>query len=449
MARFLCAATPMPGHINPLVSVAKALQARGHEVAFYTRESRRRLLEEEGLGVFPFGDSFEARIQEGNDDAAAPRATQRHVALSLYIALQNLMVDSIPDQLVDLQAILQDWRPDAILSDVLMWGPFLLWEMTRVPVAFMTPTMSSLIPGPDAPLGPGLPPPKGPGGRMLARIIALALTALTRGPARRLDRIRTSQGLPPLGCGLSSSLGRLPLFLVPSVPELDYNRRDLPPSVRYVGPCIWNKPSGEPPPHWLEALPPDLPWVHVTEGTVHVQDPFLLRGAARGLGGLPMEVILTSGSLRAPEALELGPLAPNVRLERWVSHSDLLPRCAAVVTTGGAGTVMASLQAGVPMVIVPTGWDKPDNAQRVVDAGAGLRLEPHRCSPARLRAAVERVLREPGFRENARRISKQLANAGGPPRAASLLESLAVKPAECASEVVGQSSAQPREAARN
>ncbi len=114
-----------------------------------------------------------------------------------------------------------------------------------------------------------------------------------------------------------------------------------------------------------------------------------------------------------------------MRLQRWVSHADLLPRCAVLVTTGGAGTVMASLQAGVPMVVVPTHWDKVDNAQRIVESGAGLRVAPHQCTPDRLRAAVNRVLAEPSFRDNARRLARRLTETPGPPRAAELLEILA------------------------
>jgi UDP:flavonoid glycosyltransferase YjiC (YdhE family) len=95
------------------------------------------------------------------------------------------------------------------------------------------------------------------------------------------------------------------------------------------------------------------------------------------------------------------------------------------VTTGGAATVLASLQAGVPLVVVPTFWDKNDNAQRVVEAGVGIRLAPRRCTPERLRAAVMRLLDEPTFRQNARHMARRFAEASGPPRAAELLENLA------------------------
>jgi UDP:flavonoid glycosyltransferase YjiC (YdhE family) len=139
-----------------------------------------------------------------------------------------------------------------------------------------------------------------------------------------------------------------------------------------------------------------------------------------------MEVILTTGTQsRDPVTLGFHSLAANVHVERWVSHEDLLPRCAVIVTTGGAATVLASLKAGVPLVVVPTFWDKSDNAQRVVEAGVGLRLAPRRCTPDRVRAAVMRLLDEPAFRENARRMARRFAEAPGPAGAGKLLEKLA------------------------
>lgn len=157
---------------------------------------------------------------------------------------------------------------------------------------------------------------------------------------------------------------------------------------------------------------------------MHVENPFLLRAAAQGLANLHMEIVMTAASDYEPHELDLGPRAPNIHVARWISHSDLLPNTAVIVTTGGAGTIMAALAAGVPIIVVPTEWDKPENAQRVVEIGAGLRLEPRLCTPERLRAAVERVLCDPTYRTNAGRMANLLRSYGGPARAAELLEEL-------------------------
>jgi len=54
-----------------------------------------------------------------------------------------------------------------------MWGPILvIWEKTGIPVALLSQMIGSMIPGPDAPpWGPGLPPPRTFGTRLLARAL--------------------------------------------------------------------------------------------------------------------------------------------------------------------------------------------------------------------------------------------------------------------------------------
>jgi len=256
------------------------------------------------------------------------------------------------------------------------------------------------------------------------RLVAFGVDVFVTDFRRAANALRERYGLPPLSISVTEYTGHMPLYLVPGAPEFDYERHDLPPSVHYVGPCLWNKPHHETSADWLAQLPRDQPWIHVTEGTFHRQDPFVLRAAARGLANLPMQVIMTTGRDRDPEELDLGPMAPNVHVMRWVSHSELLPYTDVVVTTGGAGTVLAALSAGVPLVIIPTDWDKPENAQRVVEAGAGLRLAPGRCTPKQLRASVERVLNNPSFRQNAQHLAAIFARCGGAARAAELLENL-------------------------
>ena len=153
----------------------------------------------------------------------------------------------------------------------------------------------------------------------------------------------------------------------------------------------------------------------------------MLRSAAQGLAGTGVEVIITHGRDRRPDELTLGAPAANIHLARWVSHDALLPRCAALVTTGGAGSTMAGLRAGIPEIIVPTTWDKPDNARRVTEAGAGIILSPRRCSPRTMREAVEQVLSDPSYRLAAQDCARRLAAAPGAAGAAELISQLALR----------------------
>jgi UDP:flavonoid glycosyltransferase YjiC (YdhE family) len=422
--RLLFTCWPFEGHVFPAMSLALAARERGAEVAFYTGRRLQPIVEAQDIECFTF-DRVQAVWEHVHEREREVRGRRGSLQLQRE-AFNDWLVGSIPDQVADVRAVIDRWHPDAIVTDGSMWGPSLvLHEADGIPVVFASTLIYPLVPGRDAPLpGSGLGPPRGAAGRAVAWGIARAVDLAARGARRRLDGIRADHGLRPLGCPVNEWMGGLPLYLVGSVAELDFRRRDLPPSVRRVGPLLWHPPEPPGTRAWLDQVPADRPWVHVTEGTSHFQAPLLLPAAARGLAGAPFEAILTTGSERDPASLGL-PAAPNVHLTDWLSHGELLPRCAAVVTTGGAQTIVSALAAGVPLVVVPTLWDKPANARRIAAAGVGVQVAPKACTPERLRAAVDEVLGDPSYGRNAARMAQALAAAPGPAGAAEMIAELA------------------------
>ena len=426
MAKFLFTVWPYPGHIHPNVAIAHALGERCHEIAFYTGGSLSTSLESEGFRCCPF-----RRV----DEAGAEKIVRTLDAQSLEwwkasrskALLCEWLLGTIDAQVQDVSAVLSAWRPDVVVCDPGMWGPLLvLQETERIPLAIMSYSAACMLPGPDGDIV-GLPLAKAQGpvarfGRRILRSVAHVLTADVR---RRVEAVRARHGLSPIRMSATAFAGQVPLYLVPSTPEFDRQRRDLPRSVHYVGPCAWDKPSTAPPLPWLTELSPDRPLVYVTEGTMHSKPAFLLRAGLQGLASLPVQMIATTGKGRDPDSLGLGAVPPNARVERFVPHSDLLPHADVVVTTGGTGTVLATLSAGVPLVVVPTAWDQPLNAWRVAESGAGIRLPPNECTPERIRGAVARVLSDPSFRRNAQRLATDFARYGGATQAADLLDDLA------------------------
>jgi MGT family glycosyltransferase len=383
-------------------------------------------VEGEGFPLFPSGKEQEDAMYDFMFAPEQARTLNWRSMLQFSTTLQGWLLDTIPQQVEDLEPILSKWRPDVVATEQNMLAPVLiLREKHDLPVAVLS-YFSCTIPGPDAPpFGLGLPRPRNWHTRLLSQAVSLVTKPVRARFRRAANEIRQRYGLPPLKTSVLEFTGTMPLYVVMGTAEFDYERRDLPASVHYVGACLWDKPRHERPSDWLNDLPHNQPWVHASEGTVHVLSPFVLKAAAQGLANLPMQVILTTGGNREPEELDLGPIAPNVRVVRWVSHTELLPHLDVMITTGGSATVQSTLKAGVPLIIVPTEWDKPDIARRVVESGAGLRLAPQDCTPQRLRAAVEEVLHTPSFRQNAKRMATAFARYGGPAAAAELLEKLA------------------------
>ena len=84
-----------------------------------------------------------------------------------------------------------------------------------------------------------------------------------------------------------------------------------------------------------------------------------------------------------------------------------------------------ALAHGLPLVVVPYAFDQPEVAQRVAQAGAGVRLDAATLTPAAVRDAVRALLRQSTYREQAQGLAALLSRHDGPAEAAALLTRLA------------------------
>ena len=426
MARFLIAVLPIPGHYFPNLAVAAALRTRGHEVAFVTGRRARAAIEADGFEWIGFNRIDEALIDRIFYEPQGRRAPWDLPLLVQRRRYAELLLGTLDDQVPDVEAAVTRWAPDVLVCDPVLWGPLLvLPDRARLTVAVFAYVPLCPLPGRDvAPIGLGLPPPRTAVSRMRATIAKAAVTLSTGRFRKAVNVLRGRYGLAPIHGSPAAYAGRLPLYLVAGTREFDYDRRDLPASVHYVGPCLWERKRTGALPAWWNVLPAGEPWVHVSEGTVHTQQPIVANAAARGLAGLRLRVIISTS--------EGDPAAParvngNVVHEHWQNLylGDLLPRTGVLVTTGGAGTVLAGLRYGVPQVVIPTEWDKPEIASRVQAAGAGVVLAPRACTPDRVRRAVERVIGDPSYATRARALAENFGRLDGPAEAARLLSMLA------------------------
>jgi len=94
-------------------------------------------------------------------------------------------------------------------------------------------------------------------------------------------------------------------------------------------------------------------------------------------------------------------------------HDWLLPRVAAVVHHGGAGTTAGGLLAGKPTFVVPFFGDQPFWGRAVVSAGVGVEPCPiSELTVDRLSAAFAQLL-QPEMRERAERLERQMRQEDG------------------------------------
>jgi UDP:flavonoid glycosyltransferase YjiC (YdhE family) len=393
--RVLVGAFGDAGHVFPAIALGKALAARGHEVVIETWEERRTAVEGEGLG---FAAAEEYRMFPPPD----PESKEGQHAAEAALALRPL---------------LEDFRPHAVVSDILTLAPSLAAEQAGIPLATLIPHIYPVV-EPGLPFfAIGLRPPRTRLGRAMWRTgHDRALKVGLEQGRRDLNIQRARLGLPPLGRfhgGISPDLA-----LVATYPQLEYPR-DWPAGVEITGPMTFEMPHPE-----IELPPGEDPLVLVAPSTAHDSGNHLVRTALAALADEPVRVVATTNRVAPQRPIEV---PANARLVEWLSYSQLMPAAAAIVSHGGHGTVARALGAGTPVLVCPIIGDMSETAMRVDWAGAGLSLPWRLCRPAPLRWATRRLLHESSFAAKAEEIAAWGRANDGAARGAELVERLALK----------------------
>ena len=393
--RILIGAFGDAGHVFPAIALGKALAERGHEVVIETWEERRLAVEGEGLG---FAAAEEYRMFPPPD----PESEEGQHAAEAALALRPL---------------LDEFRPHALVSDILTLAPTLAAEQAGIPLATLIPHIYPVV-EPGLPFfAIGLRPPRTRLGRALWRTghdRALKI-GLEQG-RRDLNIQRARLDLPPLDRfhgGISPDLA-----LVATYPQLEYPR-DWPAGVEITGPMTFELPHPE-----IELPPGEDPLVLVAPSTAHDSDNHLVRTALAALAEEPVRVVATTNLVAPQRPIEV---PANARLVEWLSYSQLMPAASAIVSHGGHGTVARALGAGTPVLVCPIIGDMSETAMRIDWAGAGLSLPWRLCRPGPLRWATRRLLHEPSFTAKAEEIAAWGRANDGAGRGAELVERLALK----------------------
>jgi MGT family glycosyltransferase len=402
MARILAYTTPARGHLFPLVPILDELHRRGHQVVLRTLASQVPLMQERGFAAAPISAQVEA-IQLEDWRARNSRA-------ALGLAVQVFCARAEHDA-PDLQRAIADERPDALIVDINSWGGLAAAEAWGGPWATVCPYPLALRSADVPPFGPGLPPARGPLGRVRDRLLRpLVLGTIETSMLPPLNGVRRQLGLAPLP-EVDDLFRRPQLLLYLTAEPFEYPRRDWPKSVVMVGPCEWDPQADLP--SWLAEI--TQPMVLVTTSSEFQDDGRLIQTAFDALADEPVAVVAT---LPAGDPTRFHPPS-NAHLERFVPHGPVLDRAVCAITHGGMGATQKALARGVPVCVVPFGRDQLEVARRVEVADAGTRLPASRLRPDRLRAKVREAMAKV---EGARRVAAAFAAAGGPSAAADAVE---------------------------
>lgn len=165
------------------------------------------------------------------------------------------------------------------------------------------------------------------------------------------------------------------------------------------------------------------PKILVTIGTTfdHSLKQQFLRKVTEAFENEMMGVVIISD----PELFDYIP--DNFIVCKQIPQLKLIPLMDAVVCHGGHNTVCEALSYAKPLVVLPVAYDQSYVASTVVDSGSGIRLNFNRFKAQQLKDAVNKVLYDKKYSENAQTVQKSFEEAGGVTKAVKLLENILTK----------------------
>jgi UDP:flavonoid glycosyltransferase YjiC (YdhE family) len=375
--RILFATTRGAGHVGPLTPFAHACVAAGHEILFTAAPSAEPHVRRAGLPFAAVGEPDETTMAAIWERVKATTNEDAGRIVFEEVFAGEFARSALPGML----KVAHRWRPDVIVRETCEFASPLVAEavgVADVHVACFLAVLGTSDWDLYEPLG------------RLRREFGLS-------PRQRDRSIEPYLTLAP------RSLEH-PAFV------------EIPGTRRFRAPSMHPRPL----PDWWSGS--ERPLVYVSFGSAAAGNGFfpdIYRDAAQALADLPVRVLLTVGMEVDPA--ELGPVPANVHVERWVPQSAVMAHAAAMVGHGGSGSTLAAMAAGMPLAVVPLFADQPDNAQRIAELGAGLRLD----GVSGVAAAVTELLTDPRYRDAARTVADEIAALAPIDDAVGLLEELA------------------------
>jgi UDP:flavonoid glycosyltransferase YjiC (YdhE family) len=396
------------GDLHPYIALALEINRRGHRAVIAGSAIYRDKIEALGIEFSPLGPDF-LRI------GATPGLVDQvlHPRTGAETVIRDVMMPGLRESYADLSAAAEG--ADLLVSHPLTFAARLVAETRgqRWASTFLAPFTALSVHDPSVmaeipfldllrPLGP-----------TLFRHIYRHVMIRAHDWSAPWHQFRAELGLPPaaddpLFAGQHAPDLALGLFS----PLLGAPQPDWPPNSLATGFPFHDDDDaqGLPPAlaAFLESGPPPIVF---TLGTAMVHRPGRFfddsLDAARRLG---RRAVLMVGR---DSPLPPGPISDTAFAAEYAPFSTLFPRAAAIVHHGGVGTTGQAMRAGRPMLVVPFGYDQPDNAARATRLGIARTLPIGRYTPSRAAAALSALLDDPACLRRAAAIGVKITAESG------------------------------------
>ena len=386
MATIVFFCIPAHGHTNPTLNVVRELKVRGHRVVYYSYDEFREKIEDAGAEF----------ISCNGNDAQLHLTKEEGAKIGADLALSTrVLVDTTLSLDEPVCRAMERLKPDCIVADSMaVWGKAVA---KKLGIPFVCSTTTFAFNKESAKIMP----------HSLKETVSMILS-LGKVNAQ-VKRLRQA-GYPVKSVlDLIGSDESVPTVVYTS-PLFQPCAETFPEHFAFVGPSI--RPARSQVAKTGEKL------VYISMGTVNNDMLPLYRACVQAVKGTLWQVILSVGDQVDRE--ELGTLPDNVAVFSSVDQIAVLQKADVFLTHCGMNSASEGLYFGVPLVMLPQTSEQSGVAVRAEQLGAGLRLR--KTTPDAIRAALEKAMDDPSYRENAEKIGASFRASGGAKAAADCIE---------------------------
>ena len=382
MATIVFFCIPAHGHTNPTLNVVRELKARGHRVVYYSYDEFREKIEDAGA-EFVSCNGNDAQLNLTKEEGAKIGAD---LALSTRVLVDTTLSLDGP-VCRDMERL----KPDCIVADSMaVWGKAVA---KKLGIPFVCSTTTFAFNKESAKIMP----------HSLKETFSMILSmGKVNAQVKRLQQA----GYPVKSVlDLIGSDESVPTVVYTS-PLFQPCAETFPEHFAFVGPSI--RPARS------QVVKTGEKLVYISMGTVNNNMLPLYRACVQAVKGTNWQVILSVGD--QVDTQMLGALPENVSVFPSVDQIAVLTAADVFLTHCGMNSANEGLYFGVPLVTLPQTSEQSGVAARAEQLGAGLRLRE--TTPDAIRAALEKAMDDPSYRENAQKIGASFRAAGGAKAAA-------------------------------
>lgn len=397
--KILVATIGSRGDVQPYVNLCQGLQASGHDATLATNPTLCPLAAAHGVRSVPVGPP--ADMGEIGERLLAESLNNMWLGMIRVMQVGARLVEqAFPDVLRACASA------DLVIASDSGSG---IAEAEKLGLPWISVTLQ-----------PARVPVPAPRPSWAARVIWPVLGRLLVMPT---NRFRRRVGAPPTRD--ISTLMSTRMILLPVSRHVAPPSPQWPPQVRSTGYWFARPIEGwAPPTHLLEFLQAGERPIAISLGVMSLSGKQARQGAQIVLDAIRQAGVraIVQGWDTLLAGLEL---PPSVYRAGSLPHSWLFDQVSAVVHHGGFGTTAAALRSGAPGIVVPHIIDQFYWGQRVFELGTGPKFLPRgRLKAQALAAAIRQAVGDPGMRERAAELGRQIrAEPDGVTAAVRLIES--------------------------